>query len=223
MRKFGKRHALLGSVLVLVFVLATAAPALAWTWQATYYPFYHSQSFTGTVNSGQEDAAVVYEIGERHVWAEGAYLNWTQSGINSLIAYMYCRDHYCNGPKVWYQGASTYHAFDKNTSNFNNLRYKSGWAWTNLPGASISSEHSDGELRFYIGDPYSMSASATYYSQMVYKDTAYNGSIKTNGQIMYSTYLVQVGSIVPMPTYRDDNAKLCVNNDNASRPNNGVC
>ncbi len=225
MRKMSRRWVNFIGVLVAMCSFAATVPAFAWSWQATYWPFFHTQSFSGTVSGGQEDAAVVYESGERHAWAEGTYLSWTQANINSLVSGVYCRDYYCGGGSpIWYEAASTYHAFNKNTSNFNALHLKSGWAWSNLPGTSVESYYSGGEVRFYIGDPYSMSASTTYYSQMTYNDTAYNGTTKTNAQIVYSTYFVQVGSITPIPQYRDDNARLCIYNDTAVHPNSsGAC
>lgn len=206
----------LKEVLLLLALFITAAPALAVTWQASFSPFFHTQSFTGTVSSGQEDAGIEYASGERRVRVEGSYLKWTQTAINYMVANIYCRDHGCGN---WSQVASTYHAFVKNTNTFTNLTWKgSGWASSNLPGVSFSSEHSGGELRAYIGAPASMSASATYYSQMAYKDTAYPGT-KTNAQVVYSTYEVILGGI-PAPLYRDDNARLCVNNDTVTLPSN---
>ena len=217
-----KQHLLVGTVLLMILLVTTAVPVLGF-WQATYFPFDHSDPFGGTVNGGQQDAAVDYpSSSERNVWSEGAHLTWTQSAIDYLKNGIYCRDNFCN-PKIWYEAASTYHAFNKNSTTCNALRWRSGWAWTNLPGPSFSSEDSGCQLRVYIQDPYSMSASATYYSQMTYGDTAYNGTIKTNGEVTYATYYVQIGGVVPIPINRDHNAKLCINDNTAAVPINGSC
>lgn len=211
------RFALL--VVATLLVTLTLRTTLAWTWQATYYPFMHSQPFTGTVSSGQQDAAVAYENSNRNAYAEGSYLKWSQTAIDDLKNRVYCRYNYCN-PKVWYEAASVFHAFAKNSGECGTTALTdSGWSYTNLPGAVKEVTHSGCEMRYYITNPAGLSASATYVSQMAYRDSAYPGT-KSNGQINYSTYLVQVGSITPIPMYRDDNGKLCINNDSASVPTN---
>ncbi len=214
----GERTLLVG-IWVLSMLVVSAVPVLAWNWQATYYPLGHSASFNTTLSGGQEDAAVEYDTpGERHAWGEGAYLTWTQSAINQMVADFYCANNYCD-PKVWYETASVLHAFDKSADTFNALR-SYGWAWSNLPGVYASSHYDGGEYRFYIEAPTSMSAGTSYYSQVMYRDTAYDGSTKTNGRILLDTYKAMMGGVPPeYTTNRDNHAKLCINNDNASTPN----
>lgn len=213
------QRAWLVGICVLLLLFASAVPALA-DWQAWFSPFYHYAPFNTTVDGGEEDAQVNYDLapGYRLVYAEGSYLTWTQQAIDQMVADFYCAVNYCD-PMVWYETASVYHVFDKNTSNFSAaLRSESGWSWSNLPGAAATVEHNGGEVRVYIEDPASMSASTTYYSQAGFWDTAYDGTTKTNAEVDYSTYKVLMGGIVPAPVNKDDNAKRCIDNDTASHP-----
>jgi hypothetical protein len=146
----------LGGALILALLLATPLTARAWYWQASV-GLGHDAPFRGTVSSGAQDAAVEYESqpGQRFVWSEGRDLYWTQDDINGLQDDIYCRDNYCGTFPSWYETASTFHAFDKNTNNPNALHYN-GWGASNLPGYSVESPHAD-EVRVFITDPYSMS------------------------------------------------------------------
>jgi hypothetical protein len=198
--------------ITLAFVAISAV--LAWTWQAHYYPFYHTNNTCGTVDAGgQEDAAVVYEGGERRVYAEGSYLKWSSSARQCLIDRQYFT------PNQW--GAIVFHAFNYNSANCNALRWKgSGWAWSNLPGVAPQGRSNDCELRFYIQSPRQISASLTYYASLAFKDTAYPGT-KTVGEVPEAFYFVEVNSW--FPTMRDDNAKLCIRADTAQSPSSGLC
>lgn len=99
-----QRLVLVGMALMIA-ILTSAVPALAWSWQDTFKPFYHNTSFCGTVDAGgQEDAAVVYESGQRHVWAEGSYLQWSSNAIGCL--------QYAITQNPAAEGAIVFHSFD---------------------------------------------------------------------------------------------------------------
>ncbi|MDL1897776.1 hypothetical protein FBQ82_16055 [Anaerolineae bacterium CFX7] len=203
------------SILFASIILVLGVYDTAHAWQATFTPFYHTQSFCGTVDAGgQEDAEVLYEGGARHVYAEGAYLRWTANGIGCLQYAMYQLQ-----PAA--AGAIVFHAFGKNSTNCNNLRWINGWAWTNLPGASISNEDNGCQLRFYIMSPNGLTANSTYYAQLAFNDNAYP-TAKTRGEVTESTYFVQL-TVPVIPIYRDDNAKLCIRKNVAALPTGGLC
>lgn len=198
---------------ILASLAATSQTTFAFNWQASVAPFVHYQSFCGTVDAGgQEDGAVVYESGQRHVYAEGSYLQWS-SGAISCIRYAYSQNPVS-------EVAIVFHAFNPNSSTCNAVQYMNGWAWSNLPGASAEM-HSSCEERTFIGDPSSMSSSQIYYSQVAYNDTAYPGS-KTSAEMDLSSYLIQISMVGETPVYRDFNAKVCESGDSAYTPNGGA-
>lgn len=107
-----------------------------WTWQDDSSPFTHSQSFSGTVNSGEEDGAVEYqESPYRRAWAEGSYLTWMQSDIDALKGDALCFTNPTafGCPAAGYTlGAAVFHAFNKNSGTSNALQ-NNGWTYSNLP------------------------------------------------------------------------------------------
>jgi len=192
----------------------------AWSWQAAGNYFYaHTQPFTATVDRGQEDGAVSYDDSPfREIFAEGSYLGYMQSAVTAMQSGAYCPYHGCGG---YYLTASVFHAFVKNSRN--DAPYFKTWDWSasNYPGWSY--DRRDYEYRIFIGDPNKMQPEPTLYFAMVgFWDSGYPGQ-KTNAEIDFSTYLVQVSGAVIIPIYRDYNTKFCVNNDVAVNNVGGNC
>lgn len=197
------------------------APGPGWTWQTYGNAFSHDADFNASVASGQEDAAVEYDDQpDRRAYVEGSYLTWTADRIAWMQSYGACIYQTCANYSLV---AAVFHAFAKNTNTPNALK-EDGWFATNFPGAYFDSPHDD-EVRVYISDPNMMQPEPTmYYAQTYYKDTAYPAT-KTTGELDYSTYLVSfVNPMLPYPTYRDFNRKVCVNPDSAGGTNqSGAC
>jgi hypothetical protein len=110
----------------------------------------------------------------------------------------------------------------------NNIRIlgASGWNWTNLPGANITTKGCSAgqlgnEVRFHTDDN-QLSAATTYYIQSLYKDTGYNGTAgsKSTGQIGLDSYATNwYGG----HDFSDFHGKVCINPDTTYAPTNGSC
>ncbi len=214
-----KRPIGLGIGLVLACTMLFPTMVGAWNWQAAGNYFYaHTQPFSATIDQGQEDGAVSYDDAPyREIFAEGSYLGYTASAVSSMQSGAYCLYNGCGG---YYLDATVFHSFIKNTGtdapNFKTF----DWRASNYPGWTY--DRRDTEYRIYIADPNSMQPEPTlYYAMVGFWDSGYPGQ-KTNAEIDYSTYLVQVsGTIIPID--RDFNTKFCVNDDVAVNNVGGGC
>lgn len=193
-------------------------PTMVGAWQVSI-GIGHLGPMSTSLNSGQEDAAVEYQTfsnGDyRIAYGEGSYLNWNPSGIQNMQADVLCRDYpqYCGGSGYnYWLTAVVFHAFAKNTNNATGL-HQYGWAYCDFPNCYYD-YHSDNEVRMYVETPSALSPSAQYIAQTAFYDI-YGTQAKTNGELDMSTYRVYAAV---SPSNRDDNAKLCIDNDSASLP-----
>jgi len=206
---------MIGAVLVAAAMWMMPIVVGAFSWQATQYSFYHDNPYSGTVSGGEMDGGIDYDSpGYRYTYAEGSYLSWTGSDIQSLTSDNYCyyNAFLCQqgGGVNYFQSAQTFHAFYKNSNTPGPLH--GAGAWSNLPGMMVEYAGSN-EIRMYIMDPASMSSSAQYYGQVAFIDTAFPGS-KTNAEVDETMYRTRyINDVDTGETNKDNNAKLCVNDD----------
>lgn len=195
----------LQSLLVVLVALATIGSAFAW--QTNSPGFAHPSRYGGEAESGNRTGSVEYSGSERRVRAGAEYIAYTQAQINW-------------NKQSGYSPAEVFHVSPKNTSGgtCTAIRTVSGWNWTNLPSASITSKgcgigngYNGNEVRFYY-NANGASTSVTYYIQSLYKDTGYNGqqSSKATGEINLDSYAVgSFGNHV----FGDNHGKVCIDPD----------
>lgn len=204
----------LQGLLVVLVALATVGSAFAWQ---TFTPgFEHSSRFGGEANSGNRTGSVEYSGPERRVRAGAQDIAYTQAAINWNKNNGYPAFVFHISPKNQDGGVCTA------------IRTVSGWNYTNLPGASVTSKgcgigngYNGNEIRFYY-DANSASSVTTYYTQSLYKDTAYNGTqqSKTVGQIGFDSYSTNLAGV---RQFNDFHGKVCINPDTTYQSTNGVC
>ena len=198
-------------------VLAVAAFGLtqtAYAWQTAIWSFGQAAPYGGEANSGTRTGAVEYSGSERRVRVGAQDIAYSQSHIDWMKNNIY-------------QNAFVFHVNPKNGTGgtCTSIRNVNGWNWTNLPSASIDlkgcSSAPGNEVRFYF-DKNGLSASATYYAQSLYKDTAYNGSpaSKTVGEMNYDSYTALAG----VGVNKDNHGKICIDPDTTYAPGtSGSC
>ncbi len=229
----GKRS--LPSILIaLIFAIYLSMPVGAFSWQTDFGPpFSHDAPFTTSISGGDFLGAVDYGSypNYRMIWGEGEHLTWTDSAINSMRSGIYCRDNssssQCGGTLAYYETGMVFHTFAKNTNTYNHIDYDQYLSGSDFPGVEFIYKDYN-EVRMYIGDPNSMSSSTEYYSYQAYYDSYYNPPSytgKQNGEMDYSTYRVYRQPPYPdNPLNKDDNAKICINDDAAVNPTgSGAC
>lgn len=194
----------------------------AYAWQTTIWSFAHTNQYGGSANSGTRTGSVEYSGMERRVRvgaqniaytpAQQAWMvNWqTQNGLTT--------------------NAFVFHVNPKNTSGdvCTNIRTVSGWNWTSLPNASVTSKgcgigsgYNGNEIRFYF-NPNNLNTSLTYYAQSLYKDTGYNStnSSKALGEMNYDSYATNVFGV---RVHNDYHGKICINLDITYPPSASGC
>lgn len=188
----------------------------AFAWQTVTYGFEHSNRYGGEANSGNRAGAVEYSGSERRVRAGAEYISFTQSEINWNINNGYPAIVFHISPANQEGGICT------------NIRTVLDWNWTNLPGAKLTSKgcgpgtgYNGNEMRFYYTAS-AVSASSSYYTQSLYRDTGYNGTqaSKTTGQIGFDSYTTDVFGI---RQNSDFHGKVCIWFDSTYASTNGLC
>jgi hypothetical protein len=212
-----KRITRLLALLVALSLLAISASETVFAWQTIIRSFDHNNRYGGEAESGTRAGSVEYTGSERRVRVGASEIAYRQSQIDWMRNWQATYGNLTN--------AFVFHVNPKNGqgNTCTNIRTVNGWNWTNLPNASLTSKgcgivngYNGNEMRFYF-NANAVSASLTYYSQSLYKDTGYNGThaSKAEGEMNYDSYATNRFGI---GQHKDNHGKICINPDTTYTP-----